>query len=40
MNRNHEAGHTTVDLTRRVYPPYQHETRQQDTANKVCAALG
>lgn len=34
------AGHTTVDMTLRVYTHYQHETRQQDTANKVCAALG
>ena len=34
------AGHTTVDMTLRVYTHYQPETRQQDTANKVCAALG
>lgn len=34
------AGHTTVDMTLRVYTHYQHETRQQDTANKVCAAFG
>ena len=34
------AGHTTVDMTLRVYTHYQHETRQQDTVNKVCAALG
>ena len=34
------AGHTTVDMTLRVYTHYQHKTRQQDTANKVCAALG
>ena len=34
------AGHTTVEMTLRVYTHYQHETRQQDTANKVCAALG
>ena len=34
------AGHTTLDMTLRVYTHYQHETRQQDTANKVCAALG
>ena len=34
------AWHTTVDMTLRVYTHYQHETRQQDTANKVCAALG
>lgn len=34
------AGHTTVDMTLRVYTHYQHTTRQQDTAKKVCAALG
>lgn len=34
------AGHTTVDMTLRVYTHYQKESRRQDTANKVYAALG
>ena len=34
------AGHSTVNMTLRVYTHYQHETRQQSTAEKVCAALG
>lgn len=34
------AGHTTVDMTLRVYTHYQKESRRQDTSNKVCAALG
>lgn len=34
------AGHSTVDMTLRVYTHYQKESRRQDTANKVCAALG
>ena len=33
------AGHSTVDMTLRVYTHYQHENRKK-TAQKVCAALG
>lgn len=34
------AGHSTVDMTLRVYTHYQHESRKKETAQKVCAALG
>ena len=34
------AGHATVNMTLRVYTHYQHESRQQSTAQKVCAAFG
>ena len=34
------AGHTTIDMTLRVYTHYQHESRQKETARKVCEALG
>lgn len=34
------AGHTTVDMTLRVYTHYQQETRKNDTAKKVREALG
>ena len=34
------AGHATVNMTLRVYTHYQHESRQQSTAQKVFAALG
>ena len=28
------------ELTLRIYPHYQHESRQRSTAQKVCAAFG
>lgn len=34
------AGHTTIDMTLRVYTHYQHESRKKETAKKVCEALG
>lgn len=34
------AGHTTVNMTLCVYTHYQNESRQQSTAQKVCAAFG
>ena len=34
------AGHSTIDMTLRVYTHYQHESRKKETAQKVCAALG
>ena len=34
------AGHTTIDMTLRVYTHYQHESRRKETAKKVCEALG
>ena len=34
------AGHTTVEMTLRVYTHYQRETRQAETAKKVMTALG
>lgn len=34
------AGHSTVDMTLRVYTHYQHESRKKETARKVCEALG
>ena len=34
------AGHTTIDMTLRVYTHYQHESRRKKTAKKVCEAFG
>ena len=34
------AGHSTVEMTLRVYTHYQRESRQAETAKKVAAALG
>ena len=34
------AGHSTVDMTLRVYTHYQRESRQVETAKKVMEALG
>jgi len=34
------AGHSTVEMTLRVYTHYQRESRQAETAKKVSAALG
>ena len=34
------AGHTTIDMTLRVYTHYQHESRRKETAKKFCEALG
>ena len=34
------AGHTTIDMTLRVYTHYQHESRKKETAKKVCEAFG
>jgi len=34
------AGHSTVEMTLRVYTHYQRERRQAETAKKVSAALG
>ena len=34
------AGHTTIDMTLRVYTHYQHESRRKETAKKVCEAFG
>ena len=34
------AGHTTIDMTLRVYTHYQHESRRKETAKKFCEAFG
>ncbi len=34
------AGHTTVEMTLRVYTHYQKESRQAETAKRVTEALG
>ena len=34
------AGHTTIDMTLRIYTHYQHESRRKETAKKFCEALG
>ena len=34
------AGHTTIDMTLRVYTHYQHKSRRKETAKKVCEAFG
>lgn len=34
------AGHTTVEMTLRVYTHYQKESRKSETARRVTEALG
>jgi integrase len=34
------AGHSSVEMTLKVYTHYQRESRQEETAKKVFAAFG